>query len=196
MERLKSIFEQVFDKDPFIGPLIFLDTETTGLGNNDKVIEVGAIAISFDGIKLHFSKFSSLLKIDDVLPEVITRITGITDDMLKTAAHEVDVYYDFVKWIDSISPKEIIAHNANFDEGKIRYNLSRVNIFFGFDKKFMCTRVMAIKNNLKTRDHKLGTIGAFFNFDNENVHRAITDAEVCAYVWARMYMENANAGQD
>ena len=190
MERLKEVFTQVFDKDPFIGPLIFLDTETTGFGKTDRIIEIGAISISYNGIDLTFSKFQSLLKIDIKVPEKITEITGITNEELEKAANELDVYYDFNQWLSKINPSKIVAHNARFDEDKIRSNFNRVNICFSFNDKFLCTRVIAIRNNVPTRDHKLKTLGEYYNFANEQAHRAIADAEVDAYIWAKMYLES------
>ena len=39
---------------------------------------------------------------------------------------------------------------------------------------------------LPVENRKLGTLAQYFGYDNQQAHRSITDAEVCAYIFAKM----------
>jgi NAD-dependent DNA ligase len=59
--------------------------------------------------------------------------------------------------------------------------------------EFLCTRKMA--KGLPIENKKLGTIANYFNYANQQAHRALADAEVCAYIFAQMSLTRPLAGQ-
>ena len=93
---------------------VILDTETTGLSHRkDEIIEIGAIAFTFDAegrLGDVTGVYGGLQQPSVPIPPVITKLTGITDAMvtgqvIDTAALEA-----------LIAPADlIIAHNAGFD---------------------------------------------------------------------------------
>ena len=93
---------------------IILDTETTGLNaRKDEIIEIGVIAFTFDAmgrIGDVTGIYGGLQQPSVSIPPEITRLTGITDDMV--AGQTIDMAA-----LDAlIEPADVlIAHNAGFD---------------------------------------------------------------------------------
>lgn len=93
---------------------VILDTETTGLDHRaDETIEIGVIAFTFDDhgmIGDVTGIYGGLRQPDIAIPEDITRLTGITDEMVSGQSIDIDVLTSLVADADLI-----IAHNAGFD---------------------------------------------------------------------------------
>lgn len=95
--------------------VVFLDTETTGLNHDlDKIIELGLVKvkISLDRkIILTVEKFYNALEDPKChIPERITEITHITDDMVAGQSLDDDAVASFLA-----GRPLIVAHNAGFD---------------------------------------------------------------------------------
>lgn len=93
---------------------IILDTETTGLNyRTDEIIEIGVIAFTFNDtgeLGDVTGVYGGLQQPTIAIPADITRLTGITDDMV--AGHVIDS----APLNALIEPADlIIAHNAGFD---------------------------------------------------------------------------------
>jgi len=93
---------------------VILDTETTGLNHrSDEIIEIGAIAFTFNDagdIGDVTGVYGGLQQPTVTIPPEITRLTGITDDMV--AGQVIDA----TRLKSLIEPADlIIAHNAGFD---------------------------------------------------------------------------------
>lgn len=184
MDRLQAIFQRLYEKFPYLGPLMFIDVETTGLDGEARLIEIGAICTSFDGFEVNFSTFETLINPGVQIAEIITKITGITNDELALADSEA-IYGSFVEWVKKQAPEKCIAHNAQFDKGKLEYNLNRL----GYDlvlPPFECTVRMSKQNLKGPKNDKLGTLAEWFNFVNTQAHRALSDTETCAYIFAKI----------
>jgi len=93
---------------------VYLDVETTGLdADSDKVIELAMVPFEFDSegnIYRLLPEYNGFQDPGRPIPENISRITGITDEMV--AGQSIDL--DRVKEILS-STVLVIAHNARFD---------------------------------------------------------------------------------
>ncbi len=93
---------------------VILDTETTGLSHRkDEIIEIGMIAFTFDAagnIGDVTGVYGGLRQPGVTIPAEITRLTGITDEMV--AGQDIDL----AAVAALIEPADlIIAHNAGFD---------------------------------------------------------------------------------
>lgn len=93
---------------------VILDTETTGLNHRtDEIIEIGVIAFTFNDIGEVgdvTGVYGGLQQPTVAIPADITRLTGITDDMV--AGQVIDI----ARLKSLIEPADlIIAHNAGFD---------------------------------------------------------------------------------
>ena len=94
MDRLKDIFNKLYGSFPYLGTLCFVDTETTGLGKDAKIIEIGAIAVWYDGIDVQFDTFETLINPGFKIDQKITELTKIANEDLNTAPGD-EVYDDF-----------------------------------------------------------------------------------------------------
>jgi len=95
----------------------YVDLETTGLDPNiHKIIEIGILTFNFDSktgrILEIISEYSSFQDPGSAVPPEITKLTGITTDMVKDQKIAWEKVYK-IFYDSSI----ILAHNAIFDRG-------------------------------------------------------------------------------
>jgi len=99
-------------KNKLIG--VFLDIEATGLlYSSDKLIELGMVKFEYteDGRIFNLlEEFSSYQDPNISIPDHITKLTGISDDMVKGHSIDENEVSEYLKDVDII-----IAHNAQFD---------------------------------------------------------------------------------
>lgn len=93
---------------------IFLDIEATGLSHiQDKLIEVGMVKFEYDSAGKIFRILNEFNAYQDPyipIPEFITSLTGITDDMVTGKTINSSAASEFLDGVDLI-----VAHNAQFD---------------------------------------------------------------------------------
>ena len=98
-----------------------LDTETTGLkrgaADGARITEVAVVAIDLAARKI-LGRFSELVNPGVPVPADITRLTGITDAMVRTA-QPFEVVWPRVVAFVSEHTLDIVAHNAAFDRGML-----------------------------------------------------------------------------
>jgi DNA polymerase III subunit alpha, Gram-positive type len=115
---------------------VILDIETTGLCKHyDKITEIAAIKISNGKI---IDEFQTLINPKCTIPNFITKLTGINNDMVKNSPTIEQVLPNLFKFIED---EIIIAHNATFDYGFIEHNAKKYGYKFCNDK--LCTRKLA-----------------------------------------------------
>lgn len=159
---------------------VAIDVETTGLSPfANELIEVSAI--KYDGDK-KIDTFSTLIRPKVQIPYYITKITGITNDMVKNAPEVEEVMPELIRFVGE-SP--IVAHNANFDY-KFIQNYSNNS----FSKNQVIDTVpIGRKLYPELPNHKLGTIARHIGITEDGFHRAEFDCECCA----KIYMEYLKA---
>jgi len=131
---------------------IILDTETTGLikpgaplEQQPQIIELGAIRIDDDGKVA--DELSQLINPGIALPEIITKITGVTDEQLvgmPTFEDYLPRLIDFFQWLPIYTQRQktdvLICHNAAFDVGMLRNELMRAKCLdFPWPNITVCT---------------------------------------------------------
>lgn len=151
-----------------------VDLETTGFDPNyDEIIEISAIKVVNNNV---VDKFSSLTKLEhtDSISEYITKLTGITNDMIKDAPNLENVLTDFLNFVGN---NIIVGHNINFD---IRFLYD--NCFYYFKKPFTNDYIDTMRISRKLlpdlNNHKLKTISKHYNIDYSNAHRGLTDCNI------------------
>ncbi len=103
-------------------PIVFFDFETTGLCHvKEVIIEVAAVKY-VPGASVH-PQMSSLIKIDRPLPRFISRLTGITDQMLNAEGRQMEDVLD--EFIEFIGAHDVVAFNVNFDARFLNAALQR-----------------------------------------------------------------------
>lgn len=152
-------------------PLVFLDIETTGLGPPAaRITEIGALRV--ENYKV-VSTFKQLVNPEVKLPSFITRLTGISDDMLWDSPTFRGIADDLEVFLDGAL---FIAHNVNFDYGFIKSEFERIGYKFNMDRA--CSVRLSKKLYPEHRSHALDRLIERMNIDVSNRHRAYDDAEV------------------
>ncbi len=108
---------------------IVFDTETTGLPKprnigpegQPRIIELGAIAVNEHGVVEE--TLTQLLNPEECITEEITKITGITNEMLVGQPTFLDYLPQLKRFFSGADM--LIAHNAPFDESMLRWELQR-----------------------------------------------------------------------
>lgn len=158
----------------------FLDVETTGLNHlSDEVIEIGLVQFTYAEDGRIFSvpdtgMYNSLNQPEQDLPAQITRLTGITIEML--SGQEIDATALEEKVHDC---NLIIAHNAAFDR---KFVEKRWDFFR--DKPWACTMhgIDWISEGMTAS--KLDYLGTQFGFFFDG-HRAIEDCQAGIEILSR-----------
>ncbi len=93
---------------------IVLDTETTGLGPDDEVIELAMAAIAFDPVFARIDRvtdvFTAFRQPSRPIPHDVVRLTGITDADVAGHAIDAEAVAAFVA-----GAAVVVAHNSSFD---------------------------------------------------------------------------------
>lgn len=164
----------------FIDDYVLVDIETTGLSPiYDDIIEIGAIKVENNKM---VDEYSQLIKIDRILPQKITELTGITDSMLATGKMPKTVLEEFVNFVGN---NVIIGHNVNFDLGFL-CNKCKKYLDYNLNNDYIDTLYLARKLVPNSINHKLGTLAKLFNISYEGAHRGLKDVEITYEVYNKL----------
>ena len=103
---------------------VVFDTETTGFnaGGADQMIEIGAVKICNDEI---VDRFDELINPGRHIPDKITALTCISDEMVLDKDNEENVTKRFLEWAGDAP---MVAHNAKFDISFISMAMKKYNL--------------------------------------------------------------------
>lgn len=165
---------------------IALDLETTGLSpESNEIIEIGAWKIQ-DGCVT--DKFCTLVRPLGYVNSEITRITGITQEMLASECTLDEVLPAFK---DFCAGYPFLGHNIDFDYKFLCNKGSRMLIDFSENRTRMGIDTLDIAKRVLdgvTANYKLKTIAEFFKIDvgnTANYHRAGFDAYMTKLIYDR-----------
>jgi DNA polymerase III epsilon subunit family exonuclease len=128
--------------------------------------------------------FSSLVNPKQAIPPFIQEMTGINDDLVKTAPDEREVLTEYLNFINK--PNSVfVAHNANFDYFFIKNALLR-NFNRFTDEDVLCTVKLARKLLPITKKVNLNALTEYFNIPIFMRHRALGDAFATARALIKM----------
>ena len=152
-----------------------LDIETTGLNpKKDKIIEIGVRL--FDGNRIE-SEWDSLINPHCHIPEFITGLTGITNEMVRNAPGIQDILGDLAAFIGTAP---ILGHNIRFDLSFFeKYNLFPVNT--SLDTYEMAAVLMPSASR-----YNLGALARELIVPQNVQHRALDDARTTHLVFLRL----------
>lgn len=159
--------------------LVILDFETTGLSADyDRVIEVGAVIVRGGQI---IDSFAQLMDPGQSIPPFITSLTGISPAMIKGQPSPKTVMPRLKTFMGN---RPILAHNASFDRRFLHAEMARANL--QVENPMLCSLLLSRRLLLDVKNHKLGTLAAYFNIETGRAHRALDDVKVTAEVWAQL----------
>jgi DNA polymerase-3 subunit alpha (Gram-positive type) len=108
-------------------------------------------------------------------------LTGITDEMVRSAPKFSEVADAFLKFIgDSV----LVAHNAGFDMRFLNHEVGRMYEDYRLRNPSLCTVQLSRKLLPDIENHKLKTLAEHFSVALVNHHRANEDA----YATARIFI--------
>lgn len=163
----------------FDGTFICFDIETTGLSAaRDKITEIGAVKVENGVITDTFSTFANP---EMPIPQKITQLTGITDDMVKDAPSQSEAVGAFLEFA---SDNVLVAHNAPFDTSFI----AKACEDMGREYNYTSIDTVAISRAILTdiKNCKLDTVAKFLRLGDFNHHRATDDAEMLARIFINL----------
>ncbi len=164
---------------PLDAEYVVFDLETTGFSPvGDEIIEIGAARVKGREVQESFQTF---VKPTLPIPERITQLTDITDEMVENAPGIEDALPAF---LDFCGDAVLVAHNADFDLSFIRANARRLGI--PFDCREVDTLYLARVLLADLKRHNLAAVCRHFDISQEHHHRADDDARVTALVLLRL----------
>lgn len=157
---------------------LILDTETTGLGEDAEVVEIGVIDKNGKVV------FEQLIKPSKPIPEEATAIHGITNEDVKDAPVFDEVLPIF---IELLSNKKIIAYNSKYDNRVLvascrsEKKAKELSALLNFQSRFCLMELFAEWYGEKKEDgnfkwQSLIKAASFFGVDTTDAHRATADA--------------------
>ena len=160
---------------------IAVDIETSGLSPvKDKIIEIGA-SLYVDGEIQR--TFSSLVKPQLAsLPERITELTGITEEMLTNAPLESEVMEQFLEFVEEDVP--LLGHNILFDYSFLKVAAGRLGQ--NFERKGFDTLRLARLCHPELPAKTLAAMCEFYHIENKHAHRAYEDAIAAAELFEKL----------
>lgn len=169
----KSTILKSFIHEPVYSDLAVIDFETTGLSPyKDRIIEIAAVKM-LNG-EVH-DTFITLVNPKISIPKSIIKMTGITNDMVKSAP---TIDYIMPELITFIAGLPVAAHNAPFDIGFLEANCNdSINL------TIIDTLLLSRKYFPHFENHKLDTIRREMHISSDDAHRALSDCLATAQVY-------------
>ena len=159
-----------------------VDLETTGFSfRTEKITEIGIMKIKNGEV---IDKFACFVNPEKSIPPNVVKVTNITDDMVKDA-ETIDKV--FPKVLDFIGDSVLVAHNADFDMGFLKYNAAELG--YELNNTYMDTLRLARELFPEYKKYKLGIIAENLGIKVEVAHRALDDVDTTVKVlWVMLDM--------
>ncbi len=176
--------------DIYTSTYVIFDTETTGFnpGLHDTMIEIGAVKMK-DGAVIE--TFDELINPGVMIDSEITKLTGITNNMVANCPNEEEVTKKFKEWIGNLP---LVAHNATFDKNMLERAYQKYDLGT-LDNTILDTMIISQIINKDLKRHNLTALTKNYGItfeENEGQdseshhHRADYDAEFTGYVFFKM----------
>ncbi len=172
-----------FEKDEFI----VFDIETTGLSvQNCGITQIAALRYKGEEI---LDSYETFVNPGMPIPDNITQLTGITDDMVKDAPCVKDAVEAFLAFADG---RMLVAHNASFDASFIR----KACADYGLEFNCPCLDTVALSRfiNSDANRHTLDALARYFKLGDFDHHKANEDTEMLARIFACLIRKLASNG--
>lgn len=146
-----------------------IDIETTGGSFGNRITEIGVVKMEDDQV---ISQWHSLINPGVPIPTFITRLTGITNDMVSSAPSFRDVAEDLFTYLkDGV----FVAHNVGFDYPIVKSHYEKMRHPFTIKK--LCTVRLSRKILPAMESYSLGKLCKALNIHIVDHHRALADAK-------------------
>ncbi|MEN9935257.1 MAG: hypothetical protein RLZZ387_1836 [Chloroflexota bacterium] len=154
---------------------VAIDVETTGLeAGVDEIIEVAAV--KFRGAEV-LETYQQLVRPRHTLPLKVTRLTGITPEMVTDVPKFSEVAPDLARFLKSYP---IVGHSVNFDLRMLQAQNMRLPQP-AFDTFELATLLMP-----KAPAYRLGALAGWLGVQHDEAHRALSDADATRAVFLHL----------
>lgn len=170
---------------------VVFDLETTGFHPNggDEIISFGAVLMTGD--RIHADQtFYSLVNPKRDIPEVITELTGITNEMAASAPPLMDVLHDFMQFVGK---RVMIAHSSSHDKQFLSTALWRTSRTY-LNHRIIDTMMIAKWLEPTLPNYGLDECLASNQISMLNRHHALDDSLMTAELWHK-YLQRIFAKQ-
>lgn len=169
----------------FVDTFVVIDIETTGFSSTvNEIIEIAALKVVKENVE---AEFHSLIKIEGQVPQNITNLTGITNEMLALNGRDIE---SVLREVDEfIGNNVILGHNVHFDINFL-YDYYERYLGKSLSNDFVDTLRLAKALVKNTYNHRLSTLARQFKIKNTQAHRALNDVHTTLGVWRNLkYIE-------
>jgi DNA polymerase-3 subunit epsilon len=161
--------------------LVFVDVETTGISwkHGARICEIGAAEIVSG--EMTQNVFHRYINPGIEMPKRAFDVHGLSSSFLKNKPFFSDIVDDFKQYIDGAD--EIWAHNSNFDQGFIDFELARSDE--RPLKKFNCSLKLARSVKSGAKSNRLVDLAdkcGYKGWSGRGAHAAHEDAKATAFV--------------
>ncbi|WP_319229230.1 3'-5' exonuclease [Draconibacterium orientale] len=164
-----------------------IDIETTGQSyKNGKITEIAIYQHNGQEVT---DSFSTLINPEMDIPFFITELTGINNEMVRTAPK---FYQVAKKIIEMTMGRTFVAHNASFDYKFIKEEYARLG--YNYHRKTMCTVKLSRKLLPGHPSYSLGKLCADLGIEINGRHRAAGDALATAKLFNILVDRNDSLG--
>lgn len=159
---------------------IVLDIETTWLSKyKHKITEIAAIKFDWNQ---KIDEFHTLVNPERNIPTSITRLTGITNELVQNAPKIIEIIPDFLNFIQE---DILVAHNASFDIWFLSENIYKHN-WIWLKNECLCTRKLSNRLIPELPRKNLASICEHMWLINERAHRAMWDTIVTTEIFKNL----------
>lgn len=157
-------------------PIAVFDLETTGLDpKSSEIIEIGIVQFYRGEV---VKQFNWLIDPETVIPDVIVKITGITQADVEGQPKFRDIAKDVLACLEGHA---LVAYNASFDCGFLNLKFNALGLKFPVGNPLIDPLIFA-RHFYPDQDNKLVTVAKRLEINLVDAHRASNDAEATGKV--------------
>ena len=159
---------------------VVVDIETTGINDDDRIIEIAALRVRKGDIS---GKYTTLVKCDKSIPEGIVRLTGITNSMLNSDGVDPKEALEGLK--EFCNDDVLVGHNIQFDMRFLQKLCKQIGSEV-LRNKLIDTLKLARKSIVLKESYSLSSIAAHFGIEARKIHRAEDDCILTYRVYEKL----------
>lgn len=171
----------------YVDEYIVFDIETTDINSKECfVIEISAIHVVNDKI---IDTFSELVNPQVSISKAITKLTGITNEMVQNAESINSILPKFLNFIGN---RILVGHNiTTYDINVLNTWCKRLNINY-VSNDYIDTYYIARNNycDIDVENYKLCSLCKYFGIQNLNAHRALSDVYATYELYKKLFNES------
>ncbi|MDR6224295.1 exonuclease domain-containing protein [Desmospora profundinema] len=162
---------------------IVVDLETTGFRphHGDEIIAIGAVKVE-KGKVVPDKRFHTLVRPQGKIPDVVVRLTGITEDAVKSAPSLANALQS---WLEFTGSNILVAYGAGLDASFLKAGLKKT---WGasLQHRFLDVWLLARWLHPSLPDHSLERLLHRYGIALQGRHTADGDAWMTAQLWEKM----------